>query len=108
MRASHKTLGLWVLLILMFWAIYQIISVDHPPSQMIRVADMLARAEDGDLLGLTIEVKDGVATFDATSRTDGRIVAYGVLDGDIVDQLDKTELNYRIVAQHQGAGFWQT
>src|SRR2546430_1953854 len=31
MRQSHKTLALWVLLILMFWAIYQIISQDHPP-----------------------------------------------------------------------------
>ena len=31
MRQSHKTLALWVLLILMFWAIYQIISQEQSP-----------------------------------------------------------------------------
>ena len=41
MRQSHKTLALWVLLIVMFWAIYHIIAQEHAPKEKYQFSKFL-------------------------------------------------------------------
>ena len=54
MRQSHKTLALWVLLILMFWAIYQIISQEHAPQEQPEFSKLLKSIDDGNVKEVTV------------------------------------------------------
>ena len=47
MRQSHKTLALWVLLIVVFWAIYHIIAQDKPPKEKYTYSKFLRQVDDG-------------------------------------------------------------
>ena len=43
MKQSHKTLLLWVLLIMMFLAIWQFLSPDRPPATQVPFSDFMAQ-----------------------------------------------------------------
>ena len=49
MRQSHKTLALWVLLILMFWAIWQIVNQEHATKEKLTFSKFVHQVEDGNV-----------------------------------------------------------
>ena len=72
MGSSKKTLVLWVLLILIFWAVYQVISHEQSPSTHVQSSEILAMAEAGWAVapGAPFRLRSGPAVRLTTSRLD--------------------------------------
>ena len=58
MKQSHKTLLLWVLLILMFVAIYQLVTNEEPPRQ-VPFSDFVTDVRGGHVESVTAKPRDG-------------------------------------------------
>ena len=94
MKSTHKTLALWILLILMFWAIYQIISQHKQFTQGKEVApdvnyEQLAKATDGFSGGILQNLVNQAA-LSAAKRVPSGVGARGINAEDFEDGLTKT------------------
>ncbi|RZO57390.1 MAG: ATP-dependent metallopeptidase FtsH/Yme1/Tma family protein, partial [Sandaracinaceae bacterium] len=76
MKQSHKTLLLWVLLILMFVVIYQLVTQDESPRQ-VPFSDFITDVRGGHVESITAKPRDGATDFtfvyvDENERRDER------------------------------------
>ncbi len=103
MRQSHKTLALWVLLILMVWAIIQIVNSDSKPTADIKFSEFRQHLADGKVetvkVGLTSQGNAGV--FEGEYKTEIKkdtkhFRTTGVLSDDVVKQLEAQGVTYSI------------
>jgi len=75
-KQSHKTLLLWVLLILMFVVIYQLVTQDESPRQ-VPFSDFITDVRGGHVESITAKPRDGATDFtfvyvDENERRDER------------------------------------
>ena len=66
MKQSHKTLLLWLLLIMMFLAIWQFFSPDRPPATQVAFSEFMAQVRadrEKDPHVESVSIKDREYTF---------------------------------------------
>jgi cell division protease FtsH len=109
MRQSHKTLALWVLLILMFWAIYQIISQEHPPKDQPEFSKFLREVEEGRVKDVKVILsgQGQAGAFEGHYTDDRSFKTTGVLTDDVMKRMQANGLTFDIVPKAEG-GFWQS
>ncbi|MEC7519590.1 MAG: ATP-dependent zinc metalloprotease FtsH [Myxococcota bacterium] len=91
MKQSHKTLLLWVLLILMFVVIYQLVTTEDSPRQ-VPFSDFVMDVRGGHVEQLTAKPRDGATdiTFtyvDENERRDDRETIGPPLSPEFMDEL---------------------
>jgi cell division protease FtsH len=109
MRQSHKTLALWVLLILMFWAIYQIISQEQTPKEQPEFSKFLKQVKDGNVKEVTITLtgQGAAGSFEGKLSDDRSFKTTGVLSDRVEELLDKHGVTFKVIPKSEG-GFWQS
>ena len=109
MRQSHKTLALWVLLILMFWAIYQIISQEQSPKEQPEFSKFLKHVEDGNVkeVDVTLSAQGSAGTFEGKLQDDRSFKTTGVWSEKLQADLQKHGVTFKVVPKSEG-GFWQS
>src|SRR5262245_50705110 len=110
MRQSHKTLALWVLLILMFWAIYQIISQEHAPQEQPEFSKLLKSIDDGNVKEVTVTLLNqgsNAGTFEGKYSDDRSFKTNGVFSDGVQEKLSQKGVTFKIVPKTEGS-FWQS
>ena len=110
MKQSHKTLALWVLLLLMFWAIYQIISTEQTPREQPEFSKFLEKVEEGNVKDVKVTILQGqgnAAVFEGKYGDDRSFKTNGVLSESVLDTLQKKKVTFEVVPKAEG-GFWQS
>ena len=97
MKQSHKTLLLWVLLIMIFLGIWTLLSPDRPPAAKVNYTDFLAMVEadhDKEPYVERVTIKDGDYIFtvkNPAKQTTEKKLAQGPekVDSELIDKLRK-------------------
>jgi len=97
-KQSHKTLLLWVLLIMIFLGIWTLLSPERAPDQKISYTDFLAlvEADKGEAHVEKVTIKDGEYKV-SVKKPDGPVehkIAQGPLevDNEVIEKLRKNEV----------------
>ncbi|MCK6547189.1 ATP-dependent zinc metalloprotease FtsH [Myxococcota bacterium] len=109
MRQSHKTLALWVLLILMFWAIYQIIAKEQKPMEAPKFSEFLKKVDEGGVrsVKVTLTGQGQAGNFEGVYSDDRSFSTSGVLTDDVLQRMQSAGLQFEVVPR-QEEKFWQT
>ncbi len=112
MRQSHKTILLWILLILMFVSIYNLFTGSGSKPKEIDVTAFKAELRDAEkaknIEKIKIEPNDrDSAKYVITYRAGGpKAVAYAEYPGSIPAMLDKNSISYSVKTKNEST-FWQ-
>jgi cell division protease FtsH len=109
MRQSHKTLALWVLLILMFWAIYQIIAKEQKPMEAPKFSEYLKKVDEGGVrsVKVTLTGQGQAGNFEGVYSDDRSFSTSGVLTDDVLQRMQSAGLQFEVVPR-QEEKFWQS
>ncbi|MCB9654572.1 MAG: ATP-dependent metallopeptidase FtsH/Yme1/Tma family protein [Deltaproteobacteria bacterium] len=110
MRQSHKTLALWVILILMFLAIYQIISQEQTPNEQPEFSKFLQHLEDGNVkkVKITLSGNGNAGTFEGKLVDERSFKTTGILTDKVLENLEKHKsTTFEVVPKAEG-GLWQS
>ncbi|MEW5849678.1 MAG: ATP-dependent zinc metalloprotease FtsH [Myxococcota bacterium] len=108
MRQSHKTIALWVLLILMTYSVYSIVFGTNPEERReSQFSEFLTRLDKGEVETLVIKGRDvaGTATFQGTFKGGVAFRSTGVLSDSIVQKLHDTRTPFKIEKEEPN-NFW--
>ena len=108
MRQSHKTLLLWVLLILMCWAVFQIFSKDNTHREDIEFSKFRKLVIEGNVKEVEISLTgQGTAgTFEGKFNDDRSFRTTGVLSEAVEAALEEKNVKYKIEPKAE-PGLWQ-
>ncbi len=109
MKQSHKTLLLWVLIIAMFVAVYQLIAEGEAPAT-VAFSDFQTEVREGHVVSADVRTRNGAGEYQYTVRltktgAPQRRVTYGIVDRGINDELLEHGVTVKYLADEQ-AGFW--
>ncbi len=109
MRQSHKTIALWVLLILMFWAIYQIVVQPPGPKDTPKFSRFLKDVQDGNVkeVKVTLTGRGQAGVFEGKLLDDQPFKTTGVFSDDVMALLRDKKVTFDVVPKEEG-GFWQS
>ncbi len=109
MKQSHKTLALWVVLILMFWAIYEIVSSDHRPQDQPKFSRVLKHVEEGNVKEVKVSLtgQGAAGTFEGKFNDDRSYKTTGVYSDHVESLLLKHGVQVDVVPKPEG-GLWQS
>ncbi len=68
MRKSYLTIGLWVILIILFVAFYQVFSSPRGPVQKATWQTVQSAAEDGTIRSVTVRLENGRGVGEVAAR----------------------------------------
>ena len=106
MRQSHKTILLWLLLILMFVSVYNLLSQPAHEEGRIIFSDFVASVEQRPEQIKQVTIK---GTDYAIEMADGKVLTTTGqrLDSRLRERLDRSNVSYRIEAPEEGS-LWQS
>ncbi len=109
MRQSHKTLALWVLLILMFVAIYQIIAQEQSPKEAPEFSQFLKKVETDGVKEVKVVLtgQGNAGVFEGKYSDDRSFKTTGVLSESVLAALQEHVDPFSIEPKPEG-GFWQS
>ncbi len=107
MRQSHKTLALWVLLLLMLWAIFQIINKGPSDRENIEFSKFRRLVQEGSVKEVEISLTgQGTAGVFEGEFNDGRAFrTTGVLSESVETALEDKKVQYKIEPKAE-PGLW--
>ncbi len=108
MKQSHKTILLWMLLILMFASIYRFSAAPQPGVNSIAFSDFMERVESDQVSEITIR-GDEITGKSLSQDEDGpqTFVTVGVLGDDLQKTVLAKDVSVTYEKQEQGS-FWQS
>lgn len=108
MRQSHKTLALWVLLIVMFWAIYTIIDQDHAPKEKYQYSQFLQQVDEGQIkeVKVTLTGQGTAGAFEGKLADDRAFQTTGVYTEAVEKALRAHNVTFEVVPKAE-SGLWQ-
>jgi cell division protease FtsH len=107
-KQSHKTVALWVLLILMSYSLYSIVFGTPPEERADRqFSEFLERVDKGEVEQLTVRGRDvaGTATYLGTFRGGQAFRSTGVMSEAILDKLHAQKVPFKI-ERDEPSNFW--
>jgi cell division protease FtsH len=109
MKQSHKTLALWVVLISVFWVIYQIISQEHTPKEAPEFSKFLSAIDQGKVtkLKITLIGQGDAGVFEGKMDDERAFRTTGVLSESVLISLREKGVDFAVVPKAEG-GFWQS
>lgn len=109
MRQSHKTLALWVLLIVMFWAIWHIVTQDHSPKEKYQFSKFMRQVEEGNVkeVKVTLTGVGNAGNFEGNLKDDRAFSTTGVYTDRVEQTLLERNVAFEVIPETKG-GFWQS
>jgi cell division protease FtsH len=107
LRQSHKTILLWVLLILMFVSIYNLFTSQAKDDGKLKFSQFLSDVEKQPtrFRQVTIRPKDlAQGEYLVETQTGQKLKSYGIIDADILAKLDKAKISYDL--EPKDDSFW--
>jgi len=98
-KQSHKTLLLWVLLILMFVAIYHLVS-DPDQTQSVAFSDFLSDVGNGHVEQVTIRQRDNSAEYKYLVNTAEDVRKKKVSIGIVGEQINKMLVDNNVKVEY--------
>ncbi|MDX2020690.1 MAG: ATP-dependent zinc metalloprotease FtsH [Deltaproteobacteria bacterium] len=107
MRQSHKTFVLWVMLILAFFVVWQLLgqrTVQNP----MGFSSFLQKVESHpeEIQALTVRMNGNYAEFAGEGKDGSKFNTTGYIGEGLLDKLNKSGISYQVVRESEG-GFWQ-
>jgi cell division protease FtsH len=110
MKQTHKTLALWVVLILMFAAIYHLV-VDDPVAQRqkIEFSKFLKKVDAGEIkeVKITLTGQGDAGQFEGKTFDDNTFRTTGVLSEKLLQDLQTKDVAFEVEPKAEG-GLWQS
>ncbi|WP_437598093.1 ATP-dependent zinc metalloprotease FtsH [Sorangium sp. So ce590] len=113
MKQSHKTLLLWVLLIMMFLAIWQFLSPDSRPATQVAFSEFMAQVQvepkDQEPHVESVTIKDREYTFWVKDPKSGAKTKKVTIGPDNADQITKTIVDNKVAVyfeKEDASPFW--
>ena len=99
MRNSHKTIAIWVLIVLMFYALYQVVVQPPAPREALKFSKLLKEIEDGNVkdLKVTLSGRGDAGTFQGKFADGSEFTTTGVFSGDLVKTLSTKTVPFEVV-----------
>ncbi len=110
MKQTHKTLALWVLIILMIAAVYHIVADDPVAKrQKIPFSRFLTMVEGGEVkeVKVTLTGQSSAGQFELKSFEDKSYRTTGVLSEQLLADLQAKKVDFEVVPKAEG-GLWQS
>jgi cell division protease FtsH len=108
MRQSQKTIALWVVLIMMFYAIYQIVGTQQGPKENPIFAEFKKHVVEGNVKEVKVEMSGRqTATFQGKLHDDRAFKTVGVFSEAVEKLFAEHEVQYEVI-EKDGGGFWQS
>jgi len=110
MKQTHKTLALWVVLILLFAAIYHLV-VDDPVAQRqkIEFSKFLKKVDAGEIkeVKITLTGQGDAGQFEGKTFDDNPFRTTGVLSETLLADLQSKDIAFEVEPKAEG-GLWQS
>ncbi len=99
MRQSHKTLAIWMLIILMFVLVYQIIVHPQSPREQPKFSKVLKEIEDGNVKELKVILtgRGEAGTFTGKFGNGDEFTTTGVFSDDVLKTLAQKNVPFEIL-----------
>jgi cell division protease FtsH len=104
MKQTHKTILIWALLIVMFVAIFNIMSHQGETPRDIDMSDFIAKVERGEVASVTIKSLRITGTY---RNGKGGFTTYGPITDDLTTKLLANNVSFKYDEPEQ-ASFWQS
>ncbi|MCC7384126.1 MAG: ATP-dependent zinc metalloprotease FtsH [Deltaproteobacteria bacterium] len=109
MRHSHKTIAIWILIVLMFWAVYQIIVTPPGHPDKPKFSKLLKEIEDGNVKELKVTLtgrgEAGIYTGKLADNTE--FATTGVFSDDVMKMLTQQKVPFEVLEKGESS-IWQT
>jgi cell division protease FtsH len=112
-KQSHKTLLLWVLLIMMFVAIWQVLGPDRPPATQVPFSDFMGQVQvadkDKEPHVESVTIKDREYTFWVKDPKSGAKTKKVSIGPDNADEITKVLVDNKVAVSFEkedGSPFW--
>ncbi|MGK4001941.1 ATP-dependent zinc metalloprotease FtsH [Sorangium sp. So ce1036] len=113
MKQSHKTLLLWVLLIMMFLAIWQFLNPDRPPATQVAFSEFMGQvqveAKDQEPHVESVTIKDREYTFWVKDPKSGSKTKKVTIGPDNADEITKVLVDNKVAVSFEkedSSPFW--
>ncbi|MEM1022732.1 MAG: ATP-dependent zinc metalloprotease FtsH [Myxococcota bacterium] len=109
MRQTHKTLALWVLLIVMIYAVYRIV-LDEPEQRApVQFSKFLSQVQDGEIKEVTIKMtgQGDAAVFEGKNIEGDSFKTSGVYSEQVEQDLRAQGITFDVEHKAEG-GLWQS
>ncbi|AUX25950.1 cell division protein FtsH [Sorangium cellulosum] len=113
MKQSHKTLLLWVLLIMMFLAIWQFLNPDRPPATQVAFSEFMGQvqveAKDQEPHVESVTIKDREYTFWVKDPKSGAKTKKVTIGPDNADEITKVLVDNKVAVSFEkedSSPFW--
>ena len=99
MRNSHKTIAIWVLIVLMFYALYQVVVQPPAPREALKFSKLLKEIEDGNVkdLKVTLTGRGDAGTFQGKFADGSEFTTTGVFSDDLMKTLSTKTVPFEVV-----------
>jgi len=109
MRQTHKTLALWVLLIVMFYVVYRAVVQEPVDEQRIQFSKFLKRVEAGDVKEVEVQLtgQGNAGEFTGKLVDDKAFHTTGILSEQVMESLQTKGIAFDVKPKAEG-GLWQS
>jgi cell division protease FtsH len=105
LKQSHKTILLWVVLILMFVSIYQLFNTPSKDRKKISFSEFIQRVEQGKVDSVKIKGREHVGKMREPSGE--KFVTYGIVGEKLFDKMKEHQVSVEYEKEEQNS-FWQS
>ncbi len=107
MRQSHKTFLLWVMLILAFFVVWQLLG-RQPAQNQVAFSNFIQKVENHpeEIKALRVRMNGNFAEFQGTEKDGVQFLTTGYIGEGLLEKLNKAGVQYEVVRETEG-GFWQ-
>ncbi len=103
MSSSARRIAVWVLLLLMLWAIFKVMGSDRD-GPLVSLEALLERSERGEVLGVEIRIVEGSFAIFRAKTNKGPIRAEGLVDRAILDLFEAHSTKWTLKARPTSFG----
>jgi len=106
-RQSYKTFVLWVMLILAFIVVWQLLG-QRPAQNAMGFSSFIQKVESHpeEIQSLRVRMNGNYAEFQGAYKDGTQFATTGYIGEGLLDKLNKSGVNYEVVRETEG-GFWQ-
>jgi cell division protease FtsH len=102
-KQSHKTILLWVVLILMFVSIYQLFNTPSKDRKKVSFSEFIQKVEQGKVDSVKIKGREHIGKF----RDGEKFVTYGIVGEKLFDKMKEHQVAVEYEKEEQNS-FWQS
>jgi cell division protease FtsH len=99
MRQSHKTVAIWVLIIVMFMVLYRVIIAPQEQQEAVKFSKLLEEVDAGSVVELKVELtgRGDAALFQGKLSNNSTFKTTGVMSDEILKRIQSRKVPFEVV-----------